>query len=212
MFSRLCPAEVHQVTFDSIELTSNTMRSPIHILNDDVLLNIFHLIQLDIRDEEDSETFRFRWERQRWWYKLAQVCRKWRHLILASPIRLDIHLFCSYGVPVPDMLAHSQPLLLTICYINLNGNREMTAKDEEGALLALSHRDRVHRIALCMPASKLGKFVNAMDDEFPILDRICIGSQPGDPTGQIFPKTFQRPIYATRGRVAVLLDLPWSQP
>ncbi|KAH9976439.1 hypothetical protein BGW80DRAFT_1293678 [Lactifluus volemus] len=89
------------------------------------------------------------------------------------------------------MLAHSPHLPLTIWYTN--GNREMTAEDEEGALFALSHRDRVHRIALCTPVSKLGKFINAMDEEFPILDRICIGSQPGDPTGQMFPKTFQAP-------------------
>ncbi|KAH9974302.1 hypothetical protein BGW80DRAFT_1559832, partial [Lactifluus volemus] len=111
----------------SRRLTSNK-------LNDDILLNIFHLYQLDYlytRDEEDSSdrNVRLRWDRQRWWYKLAQVCRRWRCLILAYPIRLDINLLCSYGVPVADMLAHSPPLPLTIWYSN--GDREMTAKDEE---------------------------------------------------------------------------------
>jgi hypothetical protein len=164
----------------------------------------FYLYQLDIKDEEDiSENVQFKLDHQRWWYKLAQVCRKWRYLILASPIRLDIHLLCSYCVPVADILAHSASLPLAIWYTS--GDREMTAKDEEGALLALSHRDRVHRISLCMPASKLGKFVKAMDEEFPILERICIGSQPGDSTGQMFPRTFKHPIYASRGRLAVLL-------
>jgi hypothetical protein len=187
----------HVLTLDSVEgLTSNKLSSHIDKLNEDVLLNIFLLYQLDylfIKDEEDtsSRNVRFRWDRQRWWYKLAQVSQKWRYLILASPIRLDIHLLCSYGVPVADMLAHSPPLPLTIWYAN--GNREMTAKDEEDALLALSHRDRVHRISLCMPASKIGKFIKAMDDEFPILERICIGSLPGDSLGQMFPRTLQAP-------------------
>ena len=68
-----------------------------------------YLYRLGIRDEDDSENIRFRWDRQRWRYKLAQVSRKWRNVILASPIRLDIHLLCTYGVPVTDMLAHSPP-------------------------------------------------------------------------------------------------------
>jgi hypothetical protein len=91
------------------------------------------------------------------------------------------------------MLAHSPPLPLAIRYTNWNGNRKMTAEDEEGALVALSHRDRVHRIALYMPASKLGKFINAMDEEFPILERIYIGSRHRDSTGHVFPTTFQAP-------------------
>jgi hypothetical protein len=89
------------------------------------------------------------------------------------------------------MLAHSPPLQLAIWYTN--GNRKMTAKDEEGALLALSHRDRVHRIALWMPAPNLGKFIAAMDEEFPILERICIGSPPKGSASLVFPGTFQAP-------------------
>jgi hypothetical protein len=179
------------LTLDSIEPTSNTLRSPIHILNNDILLNIFYLYRLDIRDEEDSENIRFRWDRQRWWYKLAQVSRKWRNLILAFPIRLDIHLLCTYDVPVADMLAHSPPLPLAIWYTN--GNRAMTAEDEEGALHALSQRDRVHRIALWMPPPNLGKLIMAMDEEFPILERIYIGSPRADFVSPVFPRGFQAP-------------------
>jgi hypothetical protein len=177
-------------TFDSIEVTNSTLRSPIQILNDDVLLNIFYLYKLDFEGEDSAKKVRFKWDRQRWWYKLAQVSRKWRYLILASPIRLDIHLLCTYGVLVADMLAHSPPLPLTIWYTNCD--REMTAKDEDDVLLALSHRDRVHRIALCMQASKLGKFIKAMHYEFPILERVYIDSQRTS-TGYMFPWTFKAP-------------------
>jgi hypothetical protein len=179
------------LTFDPIVLTANSRRSPIRILNNDILLNIFYLYRLHIRDEEHGEKIRFRWDRQRWWYKLAQVSRKWRQVILASPNQLDIHLLCTYGVPIAEMLAHSPPFPITIWYTD--DDREMTAKDEEGALLALSHRDRVHRIALWMPAPNLCKFITAMDEEYPIVECICIGSRPRDSPSPTFPKTFQAP-------------------
>jgi hypothetical protein len=95
------------LTFDPIVLTGNPRRSPIRILNDDILLNIFYSYRLHIKDEEDGENIRFSWDRQRWWYRLAQVSRKWRYLIIASPIQLDIHLLSTYGVPIADMLARA---------------------------------------------------------------------------------------------------------
>jgi hypothetical protein len=168
--------------------------SSINILNDDALLNIFSIYQLDVSDEEEDENAQLprRWDRQRWWYKLAHVSRQWRYLILASPARLNIHLLCTYGVPVADMLAHSPPLLpLTVIYNEFD--RKMTAEDEEGALLALSHRHRVRRIALWMPASNLGKFITDINEEFPILERMCIGSQAEDSTGLVISGTVQAP-------------------
>ena len=165
--------------------------SSIHTLNDDVLLNIFHLYRLHLRDEGDGEGIFIdrRWDRQRWWYKLAHVSGQWRYIILASASQLNHHLLCTYGVPVQDMLANSPPLPLTIYYIDRN--RRMTVEDEEGVLLALSHRDRVCSIAFKMPASQLGKtIIPAMDKQFPILERIYIDSQTEEGTSVILPTTF----------------------
>jgi hypothetical protein len=160
--------------------------SPIHILNDDVLLHIFDLYRLADPDEYDDETgpTTINWHRQRWWYNLAQVCQLWRNIILGSPSRLDLHLLCTNGVPVADMLAHSPPLPLTIQYRNYR-ELEMTTEDESGILLALSHRDRVRHIHL----PNVGKFVAAMDDQFPILERMYINSW----SEVILPVTFQAP-------------------
>ncbi|KAI0246011.1 hypothetical protein BJV78DRAFT_1286853 [Lactifluus subvellereus] len=48
--------------------------SPIHILNDHVLLNIFYLFQLDVPDEYFGVGIpNLDWHYQRWWYKLAQI-------------------------------------------------------------------------------------------------------------------------------------------
>jgi F-box-like len=90
----LCPPICSQ-TNESIGLSINTRYrdSPIHILNNDVLLNIFHLYRLENPDEFESECGVFiTWSRQGWWYKLAHVCRLWRSLILESPSLLDLHL------------------------------------------------------------------------------------------------------------------------
>jgi hypothetical protein len=176
----------------SIEPTSDRLHSPIYILNDDALLHIFHLYQLHIGEEYENADVGLviDWERQRWWYKLAQVSRQWRYLILGSRTLLDLHLVCTYGVPVADMLAHSPPLPLTIYY---DKNCEMTAEDEQGVLLALSNRDRVHHIGLEMPASNLERLIPAMDGPFPILERLDIESHTEDETRLTLPVTFQAP-------------------
>jgi hypothetical protein len=173
------------------EATSNRSHS-IHILNNDALLNIFYLYRLDIPDEEDDDdgTTTTYWDRERWWYKLAQVCRQWRYLILASPSQLDLQLVCTYGTPVADMLAHSPPLPLIIFY--LDTDIQTTAEDENGILLSLEHRDRVRRIGLSMPASSLQKIIMALDDQFPVLERMYIHSE--EDGGLILPKTFQAPL------------------
>jgi hypothetical protein len=171
-----------------IGCNSNRRHSPIHVLNDDVLLNIFHLYRLADPDEYDNGVMTlYCWHRQRWWYKLAHVCRLWRNIILESPSRLDLHLYCTNGVPVADMLAHSPPLPLTIDYSPYQCNyRVISAADESDILLALSHRDRVRRIGR-LP--DVARFVTAMDGQFPVLERMYINSG----IEVVFPETFQAP-------------------
>jgi hypothetical protein len=50
---------------------------------------------------------------------------------------LCLSFVCSYGRPVTDMLANSLPLPLAIDYVE--EDREITAEDEGGILLALQH-------------------------------------------------------------------------
>ena len=142
------------------------------MLNDDALLNIFSLYPQDIVEEYEDVVSWPEWGSARWWYKLVHVCRRWRHLILSSPVRLGLHLVCTYGTPVADMLAHSPPLPLIIHY--LDANRDPSVEDEEAILLALQYRDRVRRIGLKMPASKLLKPIMAIDGQFSILERLFI--------------------------------------
>ena len=112
----------------------------IHILDDDSLLNIFYLYRpFFLGEDEKEEADRLvggwgRWDRGRWWYRLAHVCQRWRNLILGSASYLGLSLVCTNGTPVETMLAHSPPLPLTVDYI---GSDRLTAEDEEGILLSL---------------------------------------------------------------------------
>jgi hypothetical protein len=159
-----------------------------------VLLNVFDVYRLPSPGEHVDEYggYRSYWFRQRWWYKLAHVCQRWRHLILASPSRLDLHLYCAPGVPVADMLAHSPPLPLIIYYHRNYDQPKITARDQSDILLALSHRDRVRRISFMLSASNLGRSIMAMGGKFPILERMFIDSL--EPRATLaFPLSFQAP-------------------
>jgi hypothetical protein len=157
-------------------------------LNNDVLLNIFQLYRLAELDEHEDEygLSEYRWGGQRWWYKLAHVCRLWRILILESPPRLfDLHLYCTNGVPVADMLAHSPLLPIVIHY---HHHWVITAKDVSGILLALRHRDRVRRVDL-WNLPNLRKVIAAMGGQFLILERMYIHSW----TKFVLPSKFNAP-------------------
>jgi hypothetical protein len=148
----------------------------IHTLDDDSLLKVFSLYRPLILDESEADNNQFldggEWNRERWWFTLAHVCRRWRRLVLDSASHLRLSLVCARGTPVADMLAHSPPLPLIIDH--LDQHNDITAADEQGITLALQHRDRVRRIRLKKPVPILQKLIMALDGEFPILEYLSI--------------------------------------
>ena len=87
------------------------------------------------------------------------------------------------------MLAHSPPLPLVIDYY---GDRD-TTEHEEGAILALKHRDRVRHVRLLfIPVTSSQKLIAAMDEEYPFLEYLIIAT-PLDSTVLILPETLQAP-------------------
>ena len=130
------------------------------------------------------------WDGEGWWFRLAHVCRRWRDLILGSASYLGLCLFCTYGTPVADMLAHSPPLPLVIDY----HNHFTTAEDEEAIFLALEQRDRVRRIRFNLSVLKLQKIITAIDGEYPILEYLILVAPSEDKkTVIILPETLQTP-------------------
>ena len=174
----------------------------IHILDDDSLIHVFCLYRPFLLGEDDDDDARDdahlfggwkAWVHGRWWYKLAHVCQRWRNVILGSASYLGVSLVCTYGTPVADMLAHSPPLPLVIDY---RGYRDIT-EDEEGAILALKHRDRVRHVRLFIPVTSLQKLIAAMDEEYPFLEYLIIAPLPPQledtSTVLILPETLQAP-------------------
>ena len=118
-----------------------------------------------------------KWDRERWWHRLIQVCRRWRYLLLDSVFHLQVSLVCARGSPVADMLAHSPPTIPLIIDHFDDRYEDLTAEDEKGILLALQHRHRVRRIRLLKPTPILQKLIIALDGEFPILEFLLIWHQ-----------------------------------
>ena len=169
----------------------------IHTLDDDSLLNVFYLYRPFLLGEDDDEYARFaggrgKWNRGQWWYKLSHVCQRWRRVILSSASYLGVSLVCTEGTPVADMLAHSPPLPLDLDYFY--EDVEIAAEDEEGAILALKHYNRLRRVRLAMPATSLQKLIEAMDDEYPSLEYLIV-TPPDEDKSSIcqFPETFPAP-------------------
>jgi hypothetical protein len=133
------------------------------------------------------------WVRERWWYKLAHICRRWRHLILGSVSYLGLCLVCTNSTPVADMLYHSPPLPLIIHYVQEYPESEFIAKDEEGFTLALLHSDRVRRIRLRIPDQKLEELITSIDGEYPMLEYLNIWPSTKTRLRLTLSKTFRAP-------------------
>jgi hypothetical protein len=170
----------------------------IHILNDDSLLNVFYLYRPFLLDEDEDGEDRFnggkrQWSEECWWYyKLVHVCQRWRNIIFRSASYLGLSLVCTKGTPVTDMLAHSPSFPLVIDYVEKY--RCLAAEDEERAILALKQRNRIRRIRLFMPITNLQKFIDAIEEEYPILEYLIVWSLITDiTTFLMFPETFHAP-------------------
>jgi hypothetical protein len=89
------------------------------------------------------------------------------------------------------MLAHSPPLPLVINY--LDGDRNMTAEDEEGIFLALEQPNRIRCIRVGLSLPDLQKFIMAIGDELPILEYLVMARGRGDDATPLFPETIRAP-------------------
>jgi hypothetical protein len=168
-------------------MDNSPRNASIQVLDDDSLLHVFYLYRPFFTDEDNSADWKYN---GRWWYALSYVCRRWRNIILGSATHLGLSLLCTYGTPIADMLAGSPPLPLVVGYFR--NNRELTSEDEEGIILALKQRDRVHRVRL--HNATMQKLFVAMDDEYPILEYLYISRRiEDDSTISRFPESLQAP-------------------
>jgi hypothetical protein len=130
----------------------------IDILPDDVLLEIFDFY-VDTMSQWSYAGERVRIEA---WQSLVHVCRRWRSLVLGSPRRLNLHLFCTSKTPVKDTLDVWPPLPLIV-----GGDMDLSRTDN--IIAALGQSNRVCKVDLFLAGWQLENILAAMQVPFPEL-------------------------------------------
>ncbi len=155
------------------------------MLPDNVLLEIFDFCRMD----HDAHGFPFHPILE--WRKLVHVCQKWRHIVFASPLRLDLQLLCTHGTPVRKNLGSWPPFPLIIDYYTYWGAddcKNLNLDDEDDVIAALENPDRVRYVGISVTSSMLGKMAAAMQDPFPMLTHLWLSSKDGNVP--VLPRTF----------------------
>ena len=136
------------------------------MLPDNVLLEVFDLYHEDIKEDGYEDVHYGLWS----WSILVHVCRRWRHVVFGSPIRLDLKILCKSGPPIKRNLGIWPALPIVIsCY-------EITNDDEDNIVTALEHVDRVCKVSLNVWGSELEKVSTAMRQTFPMMTYLYIES------------------------------------
>ena len=145
----------------------------IETLSDDILLNIFR--------HNLDETPRF-------WPTLAWVCRRWRQIILTSPLGLNLRLHCSHGTPVLKALTCWPALPIIVKYGGVPNLNPPAPEDDDNIIAALKQSDRVSFISLTVTSSLLGKF-SVISEPLSELEELALLSQ--DKMQLTLPSTFR---------------------
>jgi len=136
----------------------------IDLLTDDVLLEIFDHIRPDFEVRHVPV-----WK----WHLLVHVCHRWRQIIFASPLRLDLRLLCTYETPVRKGLGFWPALPIVIDY---DGWRDFKFNGEDDVVAALEHPGRVRQLKLTVTSLLWRKMATIMQEPFPALTYLSISS------------------------------------
>ena len=124
-------------------------------LPDEVLLAIFH----------------FRRDGPQWWWKtLADVCRRWRDIIFASPHALGLGLVCTCRTPTRTSLDIWPPIPITIFWYSRKSNND----GRDNIIAALERRDRI--IWIRIEGYGLQELFAVAERPFPILKELSLSS------------------------------------
>ncbi|KAH9960334.1 hypothetical protein BJV74DRAFT_954593 [Russula compacta] len=146
---------------ESIEVSSRD-QAAINILPDDALLEIFHFYR-----EEPN------WEGTWWWKRLADVCRRWRDIIFASPYGLDLRLECTDKTPTRTSLDIWPQFPISI----FSFSDELDDEGQDNIIAALKHHDRLIEINIgCRKRLELENLAAMIRGPFPILTYLHLSS------------------------------------
>jgi hypothetical protein len=117
------------------------------------------------------------------WQTLVHVCRKWRIIVLGSPLRLNLQLQCLESTPVRETL-DVWPRLPIVVMGTINEECGV-----DNIVAVLEHNDRIIEFSLWnVSSSQLETVFAAMQQPFPELTHLQL--QPGDEIAAVVPASF----------------------
>ena len=146
----------------------------IEVLSDDTLLSIF-------RHYLDSDAA------PRIWPTLVWVCRRWRQIVFASPLGLNLRLYSTHGTPVLKSLDCWPALPVIIKYGGVPNLDPPAPGDNDNIIAALKQSGRVSSISLTVTSS-LREKLSAISEPFMELEEFVLCSQ--DNLQLSFPSSF----------------------
>lgn len=148
------------------QLLTNLMRYigrvTIDILPEEVLLDIFDLYVDPTRDCYRVEI----------WCTLVHVCRKWRNIVLESPLRLNLRIRCHPAIPAREKLDIWSDLPVVVAQYGEDWEPEWGV---DNVLAALEQNHRICNIDLCsVPTWQMEEILEAMHKSFPVLTKLWL--------------------------------------
>jgi len=149
------------------------------MLPDNVLLETFHFYKDDIENHAQFVTWR--------WKTLAQVCRRWRHVVFGSPRRLDLRLVCTNTTPTSRLLDIWPPFPVTV--VLPPPFPEVDENGVENLITALKCCDRISEIRLFdVSGPVLEILLIVLHEPLPVLTHFLLVST--DESVPALPETF----------------------
>ena len=121
------------------------------------------------------------------WPILAWVCRRWRQIVFASPLGLNLRLHCTYRIPVLKYLDCWPALPIIVKYGGVLNLDPPAPGDDENIIAALKQSGRVGSISLTVTSSLL-ETLSAISEPLSELEELVLLSQ-GD-VQRTLPSTF----------------------
>ena len=104
----------------------------------------------------------------------SSCVQKVRHIVLASPRRLDLRLLCTVGTPVRQYLDYWPPTFPVAIKYEFSDISQPHLEDVRNILVALENRDRICSIELLATSSLLENVLRVMQLPFPALKNLFL--------------------------------------
>jgi hypothetical protein len=111
------------------------------------------------------------------WQLLVHVCRRWRSLVLGSPHRLNLRLYCTYNTPITDTLDVWPALPLVVDWGSLMG----LLSDTDNTIAAFGQSNRICQANVFLAGRHFEAVLAAMQVPFPELTDLRVSSPTGVP-------------------------------